>query len=181
MSEERKKLANKIRTNLLIIINSELNKIKNSNKNKLLLQSEISEEQNTYYILRPPLIPAIKSKSSKLENDNKNDKSNISNGNNKEKNKKINNNDDSSSSNLTPSSSVDKVDEKEFDSNKDLIFKRNITDIGFNSQKNQNLNLSNKNSKEIQKTIEQMEVEAQIKELTFKPKKISEKIRNNIN
>ena len=105
--------------------------IKNSNKNKLLLQSKISEEQNTYYILRPPLIPAIKSKSSKLENDNKNDKSNISNGNNKEKNKEINYNDDSSSSNLTPSSSVDKVDEKEFDSNKDLIFKRNITDIGF--------------------------------------------------
>ena len=128
--------------------------IKNSNKNKLLLQSKISDEQNTYYILRPPLIPAIKSKSSKLENDNKNDKSNISNGNNKEKNKEINYNDDSSSSNLTPSSSVDKVDEKEFDSNKDLIFKRNITDIGFNNQKNQNLNLSNKNSKEIQKIIE---------------------------
>lgn len=44
MSEERKKLANKIRTNLLIIINSELNKMKNSNKNILLVNSEESKE-----------------------------------------------------------------------------------------------------------------------------------------
>ena len=44
MSEERKKLANKIRTSLLIIIYDELNKMKNSNKNILLINSEESKE-----------------------------------------------------------------------------------------------------------------------------------------
>ena len=44
MSEERKKLANKIRTSLLIIIYDELNKMKNSNKNILLVNSEESKE-----------------------------------------------------------------------------------------------------------------------------------------
>ena len=44
MSQNKKNLANKIRTNLLITINNELNKIKNSKHNILLVNSIESNE-----------------------------------------------------------------------------------------------------------------------------------------